>query len=190
MNIAFFAVAFAAAIATLSAQMPSASRPPVTFTKDGKLRQPDGYRRWVYAGTPITPNDMNAGKAAFPEFHAVYIDPSAYDHYAKTGQFPDGAVIVKELLSVGAKKATSGNGYFMGEFTGLEVAIKDSTRFRDEPGNWAFFSFGHKYPLQKQSAAQATTSCNACHGANAGDDFVFTQYYPVLRAAKASAGKR
>jgi hypothetical protein len=31
-----------------------------------------------------------------------------------------------------------------------------------------------------------TEACNACHETSAADDFVFTQYYPVLRAAKAS----
>jgi len=39
---------------------------------NGKLDRPTGYREWVYVGTPVTPNDMNNGKAAFPEFHNVY----------------------------------------------------------------------------------------------------------------------
>jgi hypothetical protein len=29
----------------------------------------------------------------------------------------------------------------------LEVSIKDSKRFKDEPGHWAYFNFGTKYPL-------------------------------------------
>jgi hypothetical protein len=28
-------------------------------------------------------------------------------------------------------------------------------------------------------------ACNACHAAAAADDFVFTQFYPVLRLGKA-----
>ena len=31
-----------------------------------------------------------------------------------------------------------------------------------------------------------TEACAACHQASAADDMVFTQYYPVLRAAKGS----
>ncbi len=31
----------------------------------GKLERPQGYRDWPYVGTPLTPNDMNAGKAPF-----------------------------------------------------------------------------------------------------------------------------
>jgi len=34
------------------------------------------------------------------------------------------------------------------------------------------------------AAAEPTAACNACHKANAADDLVFTQYYPVLRAAR------
>jgi hypothetical protein len=159
----------------------------VTFNKDGELQRPTGYRRWTYVGTPVTPNDMNKGKAPFPEFHSVYMNPEAVNHYEKTGKFPDGTILVKELVSVGSKEATSGNGYFMGEFIGLEVSIKDKTRYKGEPGNWAYFSFGHKYPLKEKAKAQPTASCNECHDGDAGDDWVFTQYYPVLRAAKASS---
>src|ERR1700740_3045570 len=96
----------------------------VEFTADGKLKQPVGYRKWVYIGTPVTPNDLNGGEASFPEFHTVYIDPDSFAHYEKTGKFRDGTVIVKELSSVGSKEAPSGKGYFQGEFTGLETSIK------------------------------------------------------------------
>ena len=47
---------------------------------DGTLQRPEGYREWVYVGTPVTPNDMNDGKAPFPEFHNVYIDPESFAH--------------------------------------------------------------------------------------------------------------
>jgi hypothetical protein len=65
--------------------------------------------------------------------------------------------------------------------------MKDKTRFKDEPGSWAYFSFGHEYPLKDKARAQATSNCNDCHDGSADDDYVFTQYYPVLRAAKKSA---
>jgi Cytochrome P460 len=155
----------------------------VEFTPEGKLKQPVGYRKWVYVGTPLTPNDLNGGEAPFPEFHAVYMDPESFAHYEKTGEFRDGTVLVKELIGVGAKEATSGKGYFMGDFSGLETSIKDSTRFKDEPGSWAYFSFGHKYPLRAEATKNTAASCNACHETSAAKDYVFSQYYPVLRAS-------
>ncbi|MBX9579054.1 MAG: cytochrome P460 family protein [Gemmataceae bacterium] len=168
--------------AVIAADKP-ADKPVVEFSDDGKMKQPTGYRKWPFVGTPVTPNDMNGGDAPFPEFHIVYMDPDSFVHYEKTGEYRDGTVLVKELTSVGTKEATSGKGYFMGEYIGLEVSMKDAKRFKDEPGNWAYFSFGHKYPLKETATTAATASCNACHQANAKQDYVFTQYYPVLRAA-------
>lgn len=156
------------------------------ISSDGKLQQPEGYREWVYVGTPLTPNDLNPPEASFPEFHNVYIDPVSWDIYKESGKFRDGTILVKELVSVGTKNAVSGNGYFMGDYLGLEATIKSSTYFPDEPGNWAYFSFGHSYPLAKTAEAFPANACNACHEASAADDFVFTQHYPVLRARSAS----
>ena len=170
------------AVAPAVAQ-PAAKGALVEFTSDGKLKQPVGYRKWVFVGSPLTPNDLNDGEASFPEFHAVYIDPESFAHYEKTGEYRDGTVLIKELSSVGSRKSPAGNGYNQGEFTGLETAIKDSKRFKDEPGNWGYFSFGHKYPLKKEAAKNPTSACNQCHRNNAKQDWVFTQYYPVLRAA-------
>ena len=165
--------------------------PKPDFNEAGELIRPDvSYREWVYVGTPLTPNDLNPPEANFPEFHNVYIHPSDFDHWKRTGQFPDGTVLVKELVTVGANQATSGNGYFMGEYIGLETTIKDSVRFPDEPGNWAYFSFGHSYPLADSAAAFPASACNSCHLASAADDWVFTQYYPVLRAAKSTTSGR
>lgn len=154
--------------------------------KDGELTRPTGYREWVYVGTPVTPNDLNNGKAAFPEFHNVYIDPESWAHWKKTGSFREGTLLIKELVAVGSKAAVSGNGYFMGDFIGLEATIKSAKHFSDEPGNWAYFSFStpeHK-SLTANAKAFPATACNSCHAAAAADDFVFTQYYPVLRGGK------
>jgi hypothetical protein len=167
----------------------SADHPKPAYNSKGEMIQPQGYRQWVYVGTPVTPNDLNPPEAPFPEFHNVYIHPADFDHYEKTGEFPDGTVIIKELVSVGSKQAVSGNGYFMGDFAGLEATVKDSKRFPDEPGNWAYFSFGHSFPYADTAAAFPTAACNSCHLASAADDFVFTQYYPILRAAKGATGR-
>ena len=168
-----------------SMSVPDTERPK--FTADGELIPfgADVYREWIFVGTPITPNDLNNGEAAFPEFHNVYINPSAWREWKRSGTFPEGTVMVKELTSVGAKQATSGSGYFEGEFTGLEISVKDSTRFPAESKGWGYFSFGHKYPLKKEALPHMFSSCAQCHAANAASDMVFSQYYLVLRAAKA-----
>ena len=84
----------------------------------------------------------------------------------------------------GACSEVSGVGYFQGEFQGLELAVKDTARYPEDPGGWVYFSFGHQpEPYAETAAAFPAESCNACHEASAATDFVFTQFYPVLRAA-------
>ena len=165
------------------------------FTDEGAVHAPTDYRRWVFVGAPLTPNALNGGEAPFPEFHNVYVEPSAFDHWEATGTWADGSQIAKELVTIrtndttdeetGASAEVSGVGYFQGEFVGLELTVKDTSRYADEPGGWAYFSFGHDgEPYAATASAFPTDSCNACHEANAADDFVFTQFYPVLSAAK------
>lgn len=165
-----------------------------SFTAEGEAMQPTGYRQWVYVGTPLTPNALNGGEAPFPEFHNVYVEPSAFAAFEATGEWPEGTQIVKELVTVrdndnagnGSSAEVSGIGYFQGEFAGLELTVKDTARFPNEPGGWAYFSFGHNAPPYAASAkAFPAEACNSCHEANAATDFVFTQFYPVLRAAMA-----
>jgi hypothetical protein len=179
----------AALVAILTFQSsPFAVAEDIAFTiSEGELQRPTGYREWIYVGTPVTPNDMNGGKAAFPEHHNVYIDPQSWEYWKQQGEFRDGTILVKELVSVGSKAAVSGKGYFQGEFVGLEATIKSKVNFPDEPGNWAYYSFSSKdhKTLTETAKPFPAASCNSCHQVSAADDFVFTQYDPVLRSGKA-----
>ena len=123
------AVQFAPFEPVSAASVTALQAKPYSFDSEGRLIRPVGYRQWVYVGTPLTPNELNPPEAPFPEFHNVYIDPVSYAHYAETGTFREGTIIIKELVSVGSKAAVSGKGYFMGEFVGLEATIKDSEPF-------------------------------------------------------------
>ncbi|AKH36856.1 cytochrome P460 [Nitrosomonas communis] len=159
---------------------------PAQFNDKGELLLPQNYREWVMVGTQVTPNELNEGKAPFAEIRTVYIDPESYAHWKKTGEFRDGTMTVKELVSVGDRKGPgSGNGYFMGDYIGLEASVKDSKHFANEPGNWGFYIFYVPgTPLVAAAKNLPTQECAECHKTNAKDDLVFTQFYPVLRAAK------
>ncbi len=160
------------------------------FNTAGELIRPAGWREWVFVGSPLTPNSLNGGKAPFPEFHSVYIDPKSWSHWKKTGTFREGTMFAKELSLVGDTVATSGKGYFNGEFQGFEIAHKDSKRYSKETDGWAYYTFGHQpEPYVNSTAAKPIAACAACHTAAAADDMVFTQNYPILRAAKGSGTK-
>ncbi|WP_282607392.1 cytochrome P460 family protein [Pelagibius sp. Alg239-R121] len=158
------------------------------FTADGQLVRPENYYEWIYVGSPLTPNALNGGEAGFPEFHNVYIQPSAYKIYKKTGVFPEGTIFYKELQLVlrsdhedGSANEASGRGYFPGAFNGADVAVKDSARFPDTNG-WGYFNFGHHAPpLAKTAKALPAEACAACHIASATKDMVFTKFYTRLQ---------
>jgi hypothetical protein len=161
------------------------------FDSQGKLKliDPATFRRWVFVGAPLTPNGLNNGKANFPEYHHVYIEGKNVDAYLKTGSFPEGTVIVKELTRVlnptfpdGSRQEPSGRGYFNGEYNGIDLTVKDSKRFAKTNG-WGFFTFGHHPEPYAQTAAEApSTECAFCHQAYvAKTDMTWIQFYPLLR---------
>jgi hypothetical protein len=158
------------------------------FTSDGKLQLPAGFRRWVFVGAPLTPNGLNHGMAGFPEYHHVYIEARNVDAYLKTGRFPEGTVIVKELTRVldptfpdGSRTEPSGRGFFNGEFNGIDLTVKDSKRFSKTNG-WGFFTFGHHpQPYEKSASESPASVCADCHKANvAKTDMTWVQFYPIL----------
>jgi hypothetical protein len=155
------------------------------FNTEGELVRPAGWREWIFVGSPVTPNSLNGGAAPFPEFHSVYIDPVSWDQYKRTGTFREGTMFAKELTLVGDTVATSGKGFFNGKMQGFEIAHKDSKRYSKESGGWAYYSFGHHdEPYNDTAPAMPVGACAACHTASAAEDMVFSQYYPILRAAK------
>jgi hypothetical protein len=191
--------AICAPAATLFAQTPASSTDETLparkrylpqYDAAGELMLPKNYREWVYVGSPLTPNALNDGHAAFPEFHNVFIEPVSYAIYKKTGVFPEGTIFYKELeLTLkpeenadGSRTEPSGRGYFPGAAAGAELAVKDTKRFA-ESGGWGYFDFK---PTFATAAVKLRTECAYCHIGTGSDtphakrDLVWTQFYPAL----------
>jgi len=163
----------------------------IVYDSQGRLKLPDPtvFRKWVFLGAPTTPNGLNNGKANFPEFHHVYVEQKNLDAYLKTGTFPEGTMLVKELTRVlnpafpdGSRKEPSGRGYFNGEFNGIDLSIKDSKRFSKTNG-WGYFTFGH-HPLPYAEVAEeaSPSECAGCHTTYvAKTDMTWVQFYPIMR---------
>ena len=195
-------LAIAGAFTTAIATAGDYKADPATFAKSykyivnepvwnekGDLVQPRDFRRWVFIGAPLTPHGLNGGKANFPEFHNVYVQPEAFQHYRDHGEWPEGTMMVKELQLTGGKATEkdgsryepSGRGYFPGAVNGLDVSVKDSTRF-SESKNWAYFNYGHHAPPYTATAKAAPiAACAGCHIANASEDMVYMDIYrPIV----------
>jgi hypothetical protein len=169
-----------------SSAQASACYPP-EYTAAGDLVLPKNFHEWVYVGSPLTPNALNNGKAGFPEFHNVYIEPCSYAKYQKTNVFPDGTIFFKELqltlppaeFSDGSRTQPSGRGYFPGPWNGADVTVKDSKRYADA-GGWGYYNFNHHEPKAPTAKIKAVSECAYCHQASAKKDEVWTQFYPLL----------
>lgn len=156
------------------------------YTESGDLILPKGFEKWVYVGSPLTPNVLNGGKANFPEFHNVYIEPGSYDIYQKTGVFPEGTILLKELQLMlpgenpdGSRTEASGRGFFPGKFNGADVTVKDTKRYANTDG-WGFYNFNHFEPKAATAKLRPKDECAFCHIASAKKDDVWTQFYPRL----------
>jgi hypothetical protein len=156
------------------------------YTAAGDLILPKNFEKWVYLGSPLTPNALNGGKANFPEFHNVYMQPWAYEEYQKTNVFPEGTIMFKELqLTIpaqfpdGSRTEPSGRGYFPGKLNGADVTVKDSKRYADT-GGWGYYNFHHYEPKAPTAKLKPKAECGYCHAASAKKDEVWTQFYVRL----------
>ena len=177
--------------------IPAKARQLPQYTASGDLKLPTDWHEWVFVGSPLTPNGLNDGKANFPEYHNVYIEPGSYAIYKETGVFPEGTIFFKELQLTtkpdeypdGSSTQPSGRGYFPGDFNGADVTVKDSERFAAS-GGWGYFNFNHHEPKAMTAKVKAKGECAYCHMASAKRDDVWTQFYRILDVVPLPRGKQ
>ena len=185
MSFSFTPVAALSVPALIAATVLGAApaEPAARFEGKDTLLRPEGYREWVFVGSSLGLR-YEEGKTQPErlEYKNVYIDPVAYRAYKETGAFPQGTVLVLETAAGEEKKGPGLRGSFQKELNGLSAAVKDKERF---PDGWAYFSFSDG-PGKTKDKAQAAkkSSCYDCHREKGAEDNVFTQFYPVLRAAR------
>jgi hypothetical protein len=124
--------------------------PAAQFEGKDTLLRPDRYLEWVSVGS------------------GVYVDPTGYAEYQKSGTFPERTVIVMKRTRSEAETDPHGD---------FSVSVKDSSRFE---GGWGFFDLSGK--SKGQAASDGT--CQPCHKEKAQTDHVFTQFYPALRPVR------
>jgi len=181
-------LAFAAVVALLAArsdgargleaEVPSGTSVGAPeYDAKGALRRPEGYPEWTFVGASLGLSYAEGAAEDGPgEFHHVYLRPSSYAAFRRTGKFPEGTVLVLELHEAAQKVAPSRHGLFEGRRVAVEAAVKDSAR---SPEGWAYYSFGDG--SQATATAFPRGACFECHRQHAARDNVFVQFYPVLR---------
>ncbi len=156
--------------------------PGPRYTDASLLVRPEGYREWMFVGSNLGMGYKDGQPDKDPKFHNIYIQREAYKRYAETGQFPDKTMLVMEVVSRGTNASINKKGQFGEKFIGIEVALKDESRF---PEKWAYFNFiGRDGVSLKEAKAFSKDACWSCHNEHGGKDNVFVQFYPVLREAR------
>ncbi len=159
------------------AQSPSAKAAAEgpSYTKDGDMLPPTNYRQWTYLTSGLGMS-YTAGPNDVVMFDNVFVNPDAYRSFVATGIWPDKTMLVLETREAKSKGSINQQGHFQGtQLMGLEVHVKDETRF---PGKWAFFAFDS--PEKNGSLIPQGAPCYTCHAAHGAVDTTFMQFYPTL----------
>jgi len=129
---------------------------------------PAEYRKWTHVkSTAIGPQHprfaVNGG------LHHFYANDKAMEGY-RSGKFPDGSVLVDDLLEVKESEGVTSEG----ARRRVAVMVKNGALYRDT-GGWGFevFKGDESVPSLK---AEDRAACFACHGKRKDHDLVYSQY--------------
>jgi len=150
--------------------------------KEGEISLPADYKiKWPHIGSWAV-----AKKEGKPihEMHDVYTQPETIAAFQKTGKFPDGAVLVKEVHNATAKGLTTGHAAWSTDIKIWFVMIKDKEdRFQNSDHwgeGWGWALFEAKDPTKNVSVGY-DSSCLSCHAPVEDTDWVYIDGYPTLK---------
>lgn len=148
----------------------------------GNISFPLEFRtNMVHLGSWFVPSGGASG------FHDVYTEKKSVAIFRKTGKFPDGAVLVKELRASKSGNYTTGEGvnYATKDIKQWFVMVKDvKGRFANNPlwgdgWGWALYKPDNK---AKNVATDYKTDCLGCHVPVKDKDWIYTEAYPTLNS--------
>lgn len=149
----------------------------------GGISLPRDFRlHWTHLGSWLVAKPDAPGHG----FHDVYTQTAAAEAYRRTGAFPDGTVLVKEIRALGSGALTTGQAQWATDTKVWFVMVKDSRgRFAGNPHwaqGWGWALFDAKAPSANASKG-FTETCQGCHIPAKQTDWVFVDGYPTLRNA-------
>ena len=136
---------------------------------DPLVPYPAGYRNWHHVKSMVI-DQGHPLYEAFGGIHHLYANPKAVAGY-KSGKFPNGAVIVFDLLE--AKSAD--NAVTEGARKVVGVMHKDAKKYAST-GGWGFEGFGGGDRKNRVVRDNAAGACFACHEPQKDHDFVFSRF--------------
>lgn len=138
---------------------------------DPAVPYPDGYRQWTHVKSMV----IQQGHPLYESFgglHHIYANAKAMEGYRK-GRFPDGAVIVFDLLDVKA----GGGALEEGARKVVGVMAKDAGKWK-ATGGWGFEGFKGDSKTERAVGGNAKAACFDCHTQAKDRDYVFSGWRP------------
>jgi cytochrome c len=151
------------------------------YNAQGEIRLPADYRaKWAHLGSWVVMDSKAPGHG----FHDVYTQPETVAEFRKTGKFPDGATLIKEIRTLAADDLTTGKAVWADKPAVWFVMVKDTQgRFKQSKlwgEGWGWALFKADAPA-KNVATDFRQDCIDCHTPAKGDDWVFVRGYPTLK---------
>jgi hypothetical protein len=135
---------------------------------DTAVPYPEEYRDWRHVKSMVI-EEGHPLFASFGGIHHLYANDKAVKGY-KDGSFPDGAVIVFDLLE--APRADDAMTEGARKFTG--VMHKDAEKYA-ATGGWGFEGFAGDSKIERMVGVNAATACYSCHTSQKDHDYVFSR---------------
>ncbi|MCI0751225.1 MAG: cytochrome P460 family protein [Flammeovirgaceae bacterium] len=135
----------------------------------GEVPYPEGYRHWAHVKTAIVGHENPFMR--FRGMHHIYANDLAMKGYV-SGKFPDGSVIVFDLLEI---KTEPNTDIVEGERKFIDVMVKDSLRY-DSTGGWGFEEFNKNSLTERNILNLSKQKCFNCHAKTKPTDFVFSAF--------------
>ncbi|GAB4175605.1 MAG: hypothetical protein Kow0020_11310 [Wenzhouxiangellaceae bacterium] len=129
---------------------------------------PEGWRDWHHVKSMVI-QEGHPLFGAFGGIHHIYANEAALEGY-RSGRFPDGAVLVFDLLEA----IEDGNALVEGKRKVLGVMHKDQARW-PETGGWGFEGFSAGDPDRRVVGENAKQACFSCHQPQSESDYVFSR---------------
>lgn len=130
---------------------------------------PKEFRKWAHVKSELV-GPQSGAFATEGGIHHIYANDRALEGY-DSGKFPDGSVIVYDLLET---KEVAGNT-IEGQTRRVDVMVKQNDRY-SSTGGWEFMSFtGNDQTNGKLTAARQAT-CAGCHAHRKDHDSVFSEF--------------
>lgn len=164
---------------------------PNVDAETGTISVPPNYTEWPTLGTWA--HAKVEGEPGLQEYHVVYTQPDTIKYYNEKNRFPDGAVLVKELLNADTMSMTTGPA--VGHATTIKgwfVLVRDTKgRFKEsslwgDGWGWSLFnSDDRKHTVSKDYKIDCLP-CHtparelASHKAVDADKWIYSFGYPVL----------